>query len=194
MWCAAAAVRHAYIPRSSVVSGRVGSARHGSLTARLTLASARQQRYDTCKHQKQNGPTWGWRLARGALATWMSSRGGAARAGGAASPRGSDHPTRPPHRTPHPPPAPLSWALISPRPGYSIKACSVHRRCNDDLAGARVRCLWVLFITTSLSPLFLLGPRAGYPGQTSRSKFEFPWQRTSDEYPTHRGKRLRNMY
>lgn len=65
---------HAYVP-------------HGSLTV-PTLAR-RGQRSTACKHQKQNGHTWGWRLAPGALATWMSSPGEAARAGGAASPRGS---------------------------------------------------------------------------------------------------------
>lgn len=102
---------------------------HGSLTATArttdTHDRARQTNV-TCKHQKQNGHTWGWRLAPGALATWMRSRASGARRG-----RGqpawlqrAPPPSRARARTPvrqHPPPAPLSWALISPRPGYSIK-------------------------------------------------------------------------
>lgn len=89
-----------------------------------------RDRYVTCKHQKQNGHTWGCRLARGALATWMSSRA-ERRAQGArparVAPAAASSRALP---SPHPPaPAPLSWALISPRPGYSIKGCSVHRWC-----------------------------------------------------------------
>lgn len=165
------AVLHADVPcqQAAVVSQERGGSSTVHSLHDWHSRSARD-RYVTCKHQKQNGHTWGWRLARGALATWMSSRA-ERRAQGARPARVA------PARAPRAPASYLPRLHRSAEPwlapGRAIQLRVV--RCIADvarpagLASDRSR-LWVLFITVSLSPLFLLGPRARPPQLLCRQK------------------------
>lgn len=130
---------------------------HGSLTAtaRLTLATAHGRRTlrANTKSKMDIPEGGGWHRER-SLLEWGPGR--AARAGGAASPRGSSSASPRASPTParqHPPPAPLSWALISPRRAIQLRVArsSLHLRVRVVLSGlARSE---VAFECSSLSPL-----------------------------------------
>lgn len=163
--------------RTSSGGAAAGGAPHGSLTATVqTLAGAR-----TADERYVQTPKAKWTYLRVAAGTGRARYlnevpGGAARAGGAASPRGSGAaPPAPRARAARSPPAPLSWALISPRPGYSIKGCSVHLAARATGRASRpvaeppppVR---TVFECSSLSPLY---SRFSYwaPGSLPRLRY-----------------------
>lgn len=133
---------------------RGGSGRAGAHSQHDRYWHSRSAANGTCKHQKQNGHTWGWRLARGALATWMSGPGRAGARRGRGQPAWL-RPRAPARARPaRARPAPLSWALISPGRAIQLRAV----RCISPRP-ARSR---GLFITTSPSriPLLLFDPDA----------------------------------